>query len=235
MLSINRTEYFEIAHNLFPYDGKCYSLHGHSYKVNVEITGPQTVPLDMIIDFNILKQVMKDVIPDHAYIYDTNLLESHEVNNIIPELVPLLEKNNMKTVGYPCPTTCENLVQLWADAINKELAEKYELYDVYVNKLTANETQNSQAVYVANDNYNPYGEAYKNFELAEDDPYGAVQMGDASEMFPDVYGNNSTGTDEPTMTVFNSDTGTQETFTMEEWNKLMNETGGLDKMGLEVE
>lgn len=193
MLSINRTENFEIAHNLFPYDGKCYSLHGHSYKVTVEISGPQVEPLNMIIDFNILKKVMKDVIPDHAYVYDSRLLDNHEANNIIPELIPLLEKHNMNTVGYPCTTTCENLVQVWADAVNKELAEKYGLYDVYVSKLSANETQNSQAVYVADKVGNPYAEE---IEIIEDD----IMYGDASEIFPEVY-----GATEPSMTILNDD------------------------------
>lgn len=193
MLSINRTENFEIAHNLFPYDGKCYSLHGHSYKVTVEISGPQVEPLNMIVDFNILKQVMKNVIPDHAYVYDTRLLDNHEVNNIIPELIPLLKKHNMNTVGYPCTTTCENLVQVWADAINKELVEVYGLNDIYVSKLSANETQNSQAVYVADKAGNPYAEE---IEVIEDD----IMYGDASEIFPEVY-----GATEPSMTLLDND------------------------------
>ena len=156
VLSINRTENFEIAHNLYPYDGKCFNLHGHSYKVTVEVSGPQVFPLNMIVDFNVLKKVMKDVIPDHAYVYDTRLLTATMDNkNIIPELVPLLEKYNMNVVGYDCTTTCENLVQVWADQINREL---YDLgyRDVYVSKLSANETQNSQAVYTYDGNINPY-------------------------------------------------------------------------------
>ena len=223
MISINRTENFEIAHNLFPYDGKCYSLHGHSYKVTVEITGPQVEPLNMVIDFNILKQVMKDVIPDHAYIYDTRLLENHEVGNIIPELIPLLKKHGMNTVGYPCTTTCENLVSLWADAVNRELAEKYHLYDVYVNKLTANETQNSQAVYVAQENYNPYGEVLMNGEDELINPFDEVLKGDASEMFPDVY-----GVTEPSMTIVDDNTGKTTTYTVEEYNELMQAKNGVE-------
>ncbi len=157
MLSINRTENFEIAHNLYPYDGKCYSLHGHSYKVTAEITGPQTAPLDMIIDFNILKEVMKKAIPDHAYIYYKQLLEDTDEKNIIPKLVPILEEAGMNVVGYDLPTTCENLVQIWADEINKILYRDYHLDEVYVSKLTANETQNSQAVYVGEKSEgNPY-------------------------------------------------------------------------------
>lgn len=156
MLSINRTEHFEIAHNLYPYEGGCFSVHGHSYKVCVEISGPQIEPLNMIIDFKILKKVMNQVIPDHAYIYDTRLLENTDEKNIIPQLVPLLEKAGMHTVGYGCTTTCENLVQIWADQINKVLCQEYGLENVYVSKLTANETQNSQAVYVADGNCNPY-------------------------------------------------------------------------------
>ena len=155
MISINRTEYFEIAHNLFPYDGGCFSIHGHSYKVTVEISGPQIEPLNMICDFKVLKQIMKEVIPDHAYIYDSRLLHNTDEKNIIPELVPLLERVGMHVVGYDCTTTCENLVQIWADSINKRF---YDLgyKDIYVSKLTANETQNSQAVYKADFEGNPY-------------------------------------------------------------------------------
>lgn len=159
MLSINRTEYFEIAHNLFPYDGGCFSIHGHSYKVTVEISGPQIEPLNMICDFKVLKQIMKEIIPDHAYIYDARLLHNNDEKNIIPELIPLLERVNMRTVGYDCTTTCENLVQIWADSINKRFYDSgYK--DIYVSKLTANETQNSQAVYKANFEGNPYNNSY---------------------------------------------------------------------------
>ena len=156
MVSINRTENFEISHNLYPYDGKCFNLHGHSYKVTVEISGPQIQTLNMILDLNILKKIMKDVIPDHAYIYDKRLLQAESADkNIVPELVALLDKYGMVTVGYGCATTCENLVQVWADLINRDL---YSLgyKDIFVSKLMANETQNSQAVYTYDGNTNPY-------------------------------------------------------------------------------
>lgn len=156
MISINRTEDFEIHHHLFPYDGACYSSHGHSYKVTVEITGPQVEPLGMICDFKILKKVMKEVIPDHAYIYDKRLLDNNDEANIVPDLVKLYSEKNMNIVGYDKSTTCENLVQIWADEINKKLYYDYNLKDVYVSKLAANETRNSQAVYRADINYNPY-------------------------------------------------------------------------------
>lgn len=155
MLSINRTENYEIAHNLWPYEGGCFNLHGHSYKVTVEITGEQVQPLGMIMDFKILKKVMNEVIPDHAFIYDRRIREQRDEGNILPELLPLLEKYGMRTVEYPCATTCENLVQLWADEINNKLFN-LGFTEVYVNKLTANETQNSQAVYVSESNCNPY-------------------------------------------------------------------------------
>ena len=156
MISINRTENYEIAHNLFPYDGGCFSIHGHSYKVTVEITGPQEAPLGMIVDFKILKKLMNEVIPDHAYIYDKRLLNNTNKMNIIPKLVPMLEDAGMHTVGYNCTTTCENLVKVWANMINERLVDEYGLNDIYVSRLTANETQNSQAVYVASEDFNPY-------------------------------------------------------------------------------
>lgn len=210
MLSINRTENFEIAHDLYPYDGKCYSLHGHSYKVTVEVSGPQDDVLGMVVDFNILKQVIKESIPDHAYIYDTNLMEDNNPKNIVPKLVPLLIEYGMNVVGYDRSTTCENLVQIWADDINRRLVEEYDLPNVYVSKLTANETQNSQAVYVPVVAGNPYAnECLENYL--------------SDEEIERLFGPEPPEEDDPLE------------IPVDDWNDLMDSVGGLDNIGLEVD
>ena len=39
MVSVTRHEEFEAAHRLRDYDGACTNLHGHSYKIEVTVTG----------------------------------------------------------------------------------------------------------------------------------------------------------------------------------------------------
>jgi 6-pyruvoyltetrahydropterin/6-carboxytetrahydropterin synthase len=50
----------ETAHRLYPYEGKCSFIHGHSYKFEVSIEGETDD--SMLLDFNMLKQVINKVI-----------------------------------------------------------------------------------------------------------------------------------------------------------------------------
>lgn len=63
---------FDAAHNLIEYHGKCEKLHGHTYRMAVEIKG---VPDEegMIVDFIEVKRIVDDEIIskfDHAYLND---------------------------------------------------------------------------------------------------------------------------------------------------------------------
>lgn len=78
---------FEAAHKLNNYDGACANLHGHSYKLQVTVSGhidisQQTYASDcMVMDFKDLKEVVEESIiktHDHAYlniIYDNPTAE----------------------------------------------------------------------------------------------------------------------------------------------------------------
>lgn len=60
MASIGKTFTFEAAHRLQNHNGKCRNLHGHSYRVEVQITGPVTSEVEsaqdgMVMDFGDLK------------------------------------------------------------------------------------------------------------------------------------------------------------------------------------
>ncbi|MDL2262649.1 6-carboxytetrahydropterin synthase, partial [Bacteroidales bacterium OttesenSCG-928-I21] len=60
---------FEMAHALYNYDGLCRNIHGHSYKLYVSIIGvpnqePFSPKLGMVMDFGVLKQILKQNIID---------------------------------------------------------------------------------------------------------------------------------------------------------------------------
>lgn len=67
---------FEAAHDLPNHDGKCRGLHGHSYVVEVGITGHVNDRIGepdqgMILDFDVVKQIFNENIHsrcDHAYL-----------------------------------------------------------------------------------------------------------------------------------------------------------------------
>ena len=61
---------FEAAHRLPDYQGKCCRLHGHNWKVEVTVSGPQLDKLGMLVDFKELKAEVNQVLStlDHYYL-----------------------------------------------------------------------------------------------------------------------------------------------------------------------
>lgn len=55
---VTRQFWFEAAHFLPNYHGKCENLHGHSYRMDVSIEG-EIGECGMVLDFVILKDIVK--------------------------------------------------------------------------------------------------------------------------------------------------------------------------------
>jgi len=71
---------FNAAHNLREYDGKCENLHGHNWKVELEVAGAEPGDSGMLVDFKELKGILNDILErfDHKYI---NELEPFKRSN----------------------------------------------------------------------------------------------------------------------------------------------------------
>lgn len=86
---------FEAAHSLPNYEGKCSRLHGHSYKLEVTVSGgidtmsiirafqndePILAKEGMVIDFSELKRHIKSVVEvyDHSNLNDHFILPTAE-------------------------------------------------------------------------------------------------------------------------------------------------------------
>lgn len=64
--------YFDAAHLLPDYDGKCARLHGHTYKLEVVMDGKLKND-GMVMDFSIVKRVVTERVIeklDHSYLND---------------------------------------------------------------------------------------------------------------------------------------------------------------------
>lgn len=73
-ISATKLFVFEAAHQLLNHSGKCARLHGHSYKLEVTVSGPlqKSGPAEgMIVDFDDLSKVVKEQIIqkfDHQFL-----------------------------------------------------------------------------------------------------------------------------------------------------------------------
>jgi 6-pyruvoyltetrahydropterin/6-carboxytetrahydropterin synthase len=72
MFQVSVEETFSAGHALRGYKGKCENPHGHNYRVQVTLEGPQLDGIGLLIDFTQLKEVMRTVIKrlDHQFIND---------------------------------------------------------------------------------------------------------------------------------------------------------------------
>ncbi len=110
MFKIAKEFSFDMAHMLDGHDGKCQNLHGHTYKLQVEVTG--NLHLDgakrgMVMDYSDLKAVVKQHIldpMDHAFIYD---LQSEKETKVAQLLIDL----DSKVYGIPSRTTAEEMAK----------------------------------------------------------------------------------------------------------------------------
>lgn len=62
MYEIKVWDSFSSAHHLRNYNGKCERVHGHNWKVEVCISGEKLDEDGLLIDFNVLKNKLKDIL-----------------------------------------------------------------------------------------------------------------------------------------------------------------------------
>ncbi len=80
MFRLKVKDHFSAAHFLRNYGGLCENLHGHNWKVELIVEGSQLNEADLLIDFKVLKKILKEIldeldhilINDHPYFINVN-------------------------------------------------------------------------------------------------------------------------------------------------------------------
>jgi len=137
---------FEMAHALWNYDGPCKSLHGHSYRLFVTVTGHPVKDKTesthgMVIDFGDLRKIVTDAVIrefDHAVLISSEVPPGHYKN-----MGAMLDK--LRIVDYQ--PTSENMIVDFAGRIGRSLPAGIELHS-----LRLQETATSYAEWFASDN-----------------------------------------------------------------------------------
>lgn len=99
MLTVTKRFTFEACHHLPYYEGACHRLHGHSYKLNVTVTGDRITDKDnpkcgMIIDFKDLKKIVNKEVVDRYDHTDLNtFFENPTAENMVVAMAHDIEHN----------------------------------------------------------------------------------------------------------------------------------------------
>ena len=130
-MKISKEFKWEMGHRLPFHSGKCKNIHGHTYKMRVEIEGD----LDengMVIDYYDVSEIISPIIDelDHSFM----------VKETDKDIIDFLVKLNSKKVVVPFETTAENITlhlltkikeRISSDRIKKIKVRVYETEKTY--------------------------------------------------------------------------------------------------------
>jgi 6-pyruvoyltetrahydropterin/6-carboxytetrahydropterin synthase len=101
---------WDMGHRLPEHFGKCKNVHGHSYKMIIELDGSLNEK-SMVMDYYDLKKIVEPIIEnlDHAFmVYEED-----------KEMIYALEKLNSKKVVVNFQSTVENICTYILNEVNK--------------------------------------------------------------------------------------------------------------------
>lgn len=129
-IRITKHFFFEAAHALYGYDGKCKNIHGHSYNFMVTVIGKpiqdsSNVKNGMLIDFGDLKAIVKKEIVD---VFDhTTILNRNSPHK---DLGKHLEAHGHKVILTDYQPTSEMMLIDFARRIQPKLPEGVRLHSL---------------------------------------------------------------------------------------------------------
>lgn len=106
-------ESFDAAHALRGYDGPCENLHGHTWKVQVFLSGKKLDQIGLLQDFKTLKGGLRDVLLDfdHKLLNDIKPfdVENPSSENLARSIYRKMKAGNKmvgKVVVWESATSC---------------------------------------------------------------------------------------------------------------------------------
>jgi 6-pyruvoyltetrahydropterin/6-carboxytetrahydropterin synthase len=112
---------FSAAHNLRDFRGKCESLHGHNWKVEVVVSGRDLDESGVVVDFAEIKASTREVIAeiDHCYLNELPFFTTHNPSS-------------------------ENIARYIFECLSKKIDD----HRVWVSRVSAWESEDACATYI---------------------------------------------------------------------------------------
>lgn len=131
MITISKQYSFDAAHQLYDFKetigwnhrtfGKCANLHGHTYNLEVEVTGNVSEDTGMVLNYFDLDEIVKPIVES---------LDHKNLNDVFSGL-----------------TTAERMVAEIATRIRRAILAKFPDIRIELSKVTFQETPKTKAVW----------------------------------------------------------------------------------------
>lgn len=117
MFRLSKEFQFEASHRLDGHDGKCANLHGHTWRLIVEIAGEELIEVGpkagMLMDYSDLKAIVQPIVEeslDHRHL-NVTLATNRPTSEFVArwayqQLKPRLSNLTAVTICETCTTAC---------------------------------------------------------------------------------------------------------------------------------
>ncbi|HOV93117.1 MAG TPA: 6-carboxytetrahydropterin synthase [Candidatus Kapabacteria bacterium] len=114
MIKIGKEYRWEMSHRLQFYDGLCKNIHGHSYKMIIELEG-EADKNGIVLDFFKIDEIVEPILKVYDHCFAINRNDS--------EMRDFLINNNFKVVELDFNTTSENLAKHFANLLKGDFSQ----------------------------------------------------------------------------------------------------------------
>ena len=138
MFEISIKSEFSSAHNLRGYLGKCESLHGHNWQVEIVVLSRKLDKIGMAIDFKKLKEIVGKIIKELDHKYLNKLPYFKKVNPVRKKAV----RNKHRFSNGVNPTS-ENIAKFIFNKVKPRLKKEI----VFLKSVSIWENEHNKAIY----------------------------------------------------------------------------------------
>lgn len=137
MYTIKISSSFDSAHFLSGYSGYCANIHGHRWKVEIEICSQELLTEEsnrgMVVDFSVAKKILNEIINeyDHGLIVEKGSLKEDTYNCLV--------RDNFRVILVDYRPTAENIAKYIYQFLSK--------HSFKVRSVTVYETPNNSATF----------------------------------------------------------------------------------------
>lgn len=114
MIKLGKEYQWEMSHRLPFHNGWCKNIHGHSYKIRVELLG-ELDENGMLIDFYDIDKIIKPIVQS----YDHSMLVDQKDTNTLK----FLQENDFRHVVINFTSTSENIAINFAKVFSEQFRQ----------------------------------------------------------------------------------------------------------------